>query len=89
MTLSQYFQQRDTPIPESPVGKTMARILEKYPEMTFDAARAEAVLLLADAAKRRVYRAPQVLSVEQKAAQAASMAQFVASRKSPLVLVEA
>jgi hypothetical protein len=89
MTLAEYLQPRDTPMPESPVGKTMARILEKYPAMTFDAARVEAVLLLSDSAKRRVYRAPQVLSVEQKAAQAASMAQFIASRKSPLVLVEA
>ena len=47
MTLSQYFEQRDTPMPGSPVGKTMAGILEKYPEWTFQQARAEANLISA------------------------------------------
>jgi hypothetical protein len=76
-TLSQYFEQRDTPMAGSPVGKTMARILDKYPEMTFEEARAEAGALLADAAKRRRYVAPQVLSAEEKAeAAAATKARF-------------
>ncbi len=76
-TLSQYFEQRDTPMADSPVGRTMAKILAKYPEMTFDSARAEAHVLLADAAKRRRYVAPQVLSVEEKAtAAAAAKARF-------------
>ena len=71
-TLSQYFEQRDTPMADSPVGRTMAKILAKYPEMTFDAARADAGVLLAEAAKRRRYVAPAALSVEEKAAQAAA-----------------
>ena len=71
-TLSEYFDQHDTPTADSPVGRTMAKILAKYPEMTFDAARADAGVLLADAAKRRRYVAPVVLSVEEKAAQAAA-----------------
>ena len=68
-TLSQYFERHDTPMADSPVGRTMAKILAKYPEMTFEEARAEAHVLLADAAKRRRYVAPEVLSVEEKAAQ--------------------
>lgn len=71
-TLSQYFERHDTPMADSPVGRTMAKILAKYPEMTFEEARAEAHALLADAAKRRRYLAPVVLSVEEKAAQAAA-----------------
>jgi hypothetical protein len=71
-TLSQYFERYDSPMADSPVGRTMAKVLAKYPEWTFDAVRAEAHVLLADAAKRRRYVAPQVLSVEEKAAQAAA-----------------
>jgi hypothetical protein len=71
-TLSKYFEQPDTPMADSPVGRTMAKILVKYPEWTFDAARAEAQTLLSDAAKRWRYVAPAVLSVEEKAAQAAA-----------------
>jgi hypothetical protein len=77
MTLSQYFERNDTPMVDSPVGRTMAKILAKYPEWTFDAARAEAGVLLADAAKRQRYVAPQVLSAEEKAeAAAATKARF-------------
>ena len=76
-TLSQYFERHDTPMADSPVGRTMAKVLAKYPEMTFEAARAEAHALLADAAKRRRYVAPQVLSAEEKAeAAAATKARF-------------
>jgi len=82
-TLSQYFEQHDTPLADSPVGRTMAKILAKYPEMTFDAARAEAQVLLADAAKRRRYVAPVVLSVEEKAAQAAATKARFAQWKPP------
>jgi hypothetical protein len=71
-TLSQYFERHDTPMADSPVGRTMAKILAKYPEWAFDAARAEAQFLLADAANRRRYVAPAVLSVQEKAAQAAA-----------------
>ena len=36
-TLSQYFERHDTPMADSPVGRTMAKVLAKYPEMTFEA----------------------------------------------------
>src|SRR5215472_7962586 len=61
-TPEQHFSRRDTPSRYSPTGNTMVRILAKYPEMSFDEARAKANELLADAAKARIYRGPIVRS---------------------------
>ena len=44
-TLSQYFEQHDTPMADSPVGRTMAKILGTYPQWTFEQVRAEANLI--------------------------------------------
>jgi hypothetical protein len=77
-----YFRQPDSPREHSPVGRLIVRILEKYPEMTCEAARAEAYRLLAIAAKGRVYRFPQVRSAKEKAASFASLAKLASARKS-------
>jgi hypothetical protein len=63
--LAQYFEQIDTPSANSPVGNLMVRILEKYPDLTFEAARIEANQLLQKAAGRRKYRTPKVFSAEE------------------------
>jgi len=39
MTLNEYLAQPDTPSAKSPVGTLIVKILEKYPEMTFEDAR--------------------------------------------------
>jgi hypothetical protein len=67
-TLDQYFARPDTPMPGSPVGTTMVRILAKYPDMTFDAARNEAKRLLDQAAGNNRYHLPKVLNENQKQA---------------------
>ena len=48
-TLSQYCEQHYTPMADSPVGRTMAKILAKYPQWAFEQARAEANLMSARA----------------------------------------
>jgi hypothetical protein len=75
-----YFKQPDAPQQNSPVGRWIVRIIEKYPEMTGEAARSEANRLLAIAAKGRVYRFPQVRSADEKAVAAERFAAW-ASKK--------
>jgi hypothetical protein len=65
-TLEQYFSRRDTPSPNSPTGNTIRRILAKFPEMSFDDARAKANEPLREAAGRRRYQAPTVLSADEQ-----------------------
>jgi len=69
MTLTEYFALPDTPAAGSPVGTLMARILEKDHTVGFEAARAQANVLLDRAAGKKVYRMPRILSVEQEQAQ--------------------
>jgi hypothetical protein len=68
MTLEGYFEQLDTPVAESPVGVLMVRIVAKNPGIDLEGARAEAYELLAQAAGRKRYQVPPVLSPEEKAA---------------------
>jgi hypothetical protein len=61
-TVAEYFSRPDTPRRHSPTGVLMLKVLEKCPELEFDAARAKANELLAISAKGKVYRTPRVLS---------------------------
>lgn len=65
-TLEHYFSRRETPSRNSPVGKTMVRILAKFPEMPFEDARVKAKELLTRAAGCRKYQLPAVLSAEEQ-----------------------
>ena len=67
-TLQNYFAQPDSPSAGSPVGVLMLKILEKYPDLSFDAARVEAWRLLDKAAGRFHFSMPRVLSPEQREA---------------------
>jgi hypothetical protein len=62
MTLEEYFSRADAPGTESPVGTLTVRIIEKIPDISFEAARAEAKNLLRQAAGRCHYRVSSVLS---------------------------
>jgi hypothetical protein len=75
-----YFKQPDAPQQNSPVGRWIVRIIEKYPEMTGEAARSEANRLLAIAAKGRVYRVPLVRSAEEKAVAAERFAEWTSKK---------
>jgi hypothetical protein len=75
-----YFKQPDAPQQNSPVGRLIVRIIEKYPEMTCEVARAEANRLLAFAAKGRIYRFPQVRSAEEKAVAAERFAAWTSKQ---------
>jgi hypothetical protein len=84
-TLKQYFARPETPSEHSPVGFLMATILEKYPDTTFEAARARANELLDKAAGKKVYRFPRVLSeAELEAGKARLRAAFPKSQKRDL-----
>lgn len=70
MTLSQYFAQPGTrsanfPSANSPVGLLMVKILEKYPNTTFEAARTQANAMLDKAAGRFNYKMPRVYSADE------------------------
>jgi hypothetical protein len=66
-SIYEYFERPDTPASGSPVGVLIVRIVEKYPSMEFKEARAQAKALLQQAAGRRIYRFPRVLSPEEQA----------------------
>ena len=71
ITLRDYFTQPDTPSAESAVGIIMVKVLEKYPELDYEAARAKSHELLAVAARGKTYRVPRVLSAAEIAERAA------------------
>jgi hypothetical protein len=73
MNIIEYFQSRETPQAESPVGRLMVRILEKNPGMEFETARIEAHKMLQQAAGRRKYVISPVLSPEEKILAAARL----------------
>jgi hypothetical protein len=62
MTLSQYFAKPDTPAANSPVGVVMVKVLEKYPRLSFEEARAKANALIQESACRKRFSMPKVLS---------------------------
>jgi hypothetical protein len=68
-SIEQYFEREDTPSAGSPVGILMSKILVKFPGITLDDARAKANQLLQDAAKRKTFALPRVLSEEEQARQ--------------------
>jgi hypothetical protein len=83
---SEYFSRRDTPAAESPVGKTMAKVLAKYPGITFEEARERAQSLLTKAAASKHYYGPLVLSADAlEKRQAASQAYWKARKESRAV----
>jgi hypothetical protein len=62
----QHFSRTDTPSRFSPTGNTMLRILAKFPGLSFEDARVKANQLLNQAAGRRRYQAPSVVSPEER-----------------------
>jgi hypothetical protein len=68
-TIEDYFARTDTPSTGSPVGTLMMRILKKYPDLSFDAARSEARRLLTKAAGRFTYSTARVLSPAERETQ--------------------
>jgi hypothetical protein len=83
-TREQFFQRPDTPAADSPVGRTMVRVLEKNPGMGFEEARSEAKRLLSVSAKGRVYRQPRILSAEEKAEQKVRLATAFSATRRPV-----
>jgi len=66
--LSAWFAKPDAPAAASPVGRLVQAIVEKNPGIGFEDARAEADALLWQAAGRKVYKVPPVLSPAEKEA---------------------
>jgi len=69
MKLSDYFAKADTPAANSTVGTLMIKILEKYPGMSFEDARAKAHVLLWESAGKKRFNLPRVLSQTELAEQ--------------------
>lgn len=80
MDIKTYFAQSDSPSAGSPVGNLMVKVLAKYPDLSFEAARAESQRLLDKAAGKVHLSTPQVLSVEQRNAAKARFQSLTASR---------
>ena len=80
MTLEEYFEQPDTPSAGSPVGILMVRVLEKFPGISFEEARARANDLLHTVAGWKKYQMPKVLSTEEEAAEKSRWLAAVAKR---------
>jgi len=79
--VAEYFAMPDTPAADSPVGKLMFKVLEKFPGFTYEQARAKAGELLAESAGKRIYRTPAVLSdEEQETRRKAVRARFARSK---------
>lgn len=77
-TLVEYFAMPDTPAPDSPVARVMQQLVMKRAETygaDFETARAEANRLIQEAARRKCFSLPTVLTLEQEdEAKAASKA---------------
>jgi hypothetical protein len=58
-----------TPSANSPVGTLMVKVLEKYPDMSFKDARAKANALIQEAAGKKRFTMPRVLSEAELAEQ--------------------
>jgi hypothetical protein len=69
VTLSNYFAKPDTPAANSTVGALMVKILEKYPDLSFEAARSKAHCLLWESAGKKRFNLPRVLSERELAEQ--------------------
>jgi len=81
LTLQDWFKQPDTPSANSPVGQMIVKVLEKYPDMSFEEARAEANKLLDQAAGRKNYRIPKVYTPDEKAKQLSEFKERVRNRQ--------
>ena len=79
-TLSQYFGREDTPMAESPIGKVMVKVLEKYPGLNYEGARSKAQEMLTEASGKRRFVLPVVLSESELAAKKAAGQAYWASR---------
>jgi hypothetical protein len=73
VTIEEYFEQPDTPAAGSPVGILVVKIIAKNPGIDFEGARTEACNLLGQAAGRKRYQVPAVLSPQEKAENIAGM----------------
>jgi hypothetical protein len=69
MTIFDYFAKPETPAANSPVGTLMVKVLEKYPGMSFEDARKKAHVLLWEAAGKKRFNMPRVLSEQELAEQ--------------------
>ncbi len=65
-SLAEWFAMPDTPAAGSPVGRLIQTIVEKNPGISFEDARTEVKALLWQAAGRKSYRVPPVLSPAEK-----------------------
>jgi hypothetical protein len=72
-SMEEYFDQSDTPGENSPTGVLMVRVLAKNPGMSFEQARREVYDLLRQAAGRKRYQVPAVLSPQERAESSAGM----------------
>jgi hypothetical protein len=72
-TIETYFAGAGTPAMNSPTGRLMVAVLAKFPALSFEEARAKANALLQQAAGKRVYRFPIVLTDEEEEARKASV----------------
>ena len=88
MTVQEYFGLPDTPMAESPIGRTMTRLLDKRPGLSFEQARTTAAELLKVSAARKNYRTPEVLSVAEAEAGRARMLTAFRNRSTTLVGVD-
>jgi hypothetical protein len=66
-TMSGYFARPDTPVPGSPVGELMIRIVGKNSGVGFEEARVQANTLQQKAAGKWRYQMPIVRSPEEEA----------------------
>ena len=64
--LAEYFALTDTPAANSPVGRLMVKVLAKFPGYTLEQARVKANELQTEAAGKRNYVAPAVLTDEEQ-----------------------
>jgi hypothetical protein len=68
-SIEEYFAREETPATNSPVGILMVKITAKFPGISLDDARVKANDLLQDAARRKTFTLPRVLSEEEQARQ--------------------
>lgn len=72
-TLAEYFSRPTSPAEHSPVGLLMAKILPKFPGISFDDARAKAKNLLIAATGKQRFLLPRVRSEQEEAKERARL----------------
>lgn len=83
MSIHEYFEQSDTPAENSPMGVVMVRLLAKDPGMNLEQAHAKANELLKQAAGKRFYRVPPVLTEEEQEARRRALRAHFRSEDGP------